>query len=158
MTFALKGFYQLYNDGNQRIFGIDACSHEIGCRPEVFATEFRYLRKLNIYSSIVDNKVIKYKLNGISIHRKNPGFSVTYHVGEDFLGLCDGLRAIDEAINFLGLQRGERIGHALALGTEAIRYYELKRWTIHIRKQDLLDNYVWVLYNCLLYTSPSPRD
>lgn len=149
MTFALKGFYQLYNDGNQRIFGIDACSHEIGCRPEVFATEFRYLRKLNIYSSIVDNKVIKYKLNGISIHRKNPGFSVTYHVGEDFLGLCDGLRAIDEAINFLGLQRGERIGHALALGTEAIRYYELKRWTIHIRKQDLLDNYVWVLYKTI---------
>lgn len=146
MVFALKEFCQLYHRCSQRLFGIDACSHEIACRPEVFATEFRYLRKLNI-PVLMDHKVGVYECSSdqFSIKKKDQGFSVTYHVGEDFLGICDGLRAIDEAINFLDLQRGERIGHALALGTDAERYYELKRWTIHIRKQDLLDNYVWVL-------------
>lgn len=149
MTFALKEFYRLYSGCSRRVFGIDACSHEIGCRPEVFATEFRCLRKLNMYSSVNNMKMPEYEFNSTCAGKKNSGFSVTYHVGEDFLGLCDGLRAIDEAINFLGLKRGERIGHALALGTDAAKYYELKRWTIHIRKQDLLDNYVWVLYKTI---------
>lgn len=27
----------------KKVLGIDACSSEIGCRPEIFATAFRYL-------------------------------------------------------------------------------------------------------------------
>ena len=103
-----------------RIKGIDACSHEIGCRPETFSTEYRYLRA-----------------------KTTLGF--TYHVGEDYLGLCDGLRAIDEAIRFLELQRGDRIGHALALGIDPNNYYKQKRYVIYMPAQDLLDNCIWLL-------------
>ena len=50
----------------------------------------------------------------------------TYHVGEDFLDIADGLRAIDEAILFCGLERGSRLGHALALGIDSYEYYKYK--------------------------------
>lgn len=78
----------------QRVLGIDACSNEIGCRPEAFATEFRYLRKVSElcysvpwYRSPIEN----YEELGI-----------TYHVGEDFLDIVDGIRAVDEAMTFFG--------------------------------------------------------
>lgn len=41
---------------------------------------------------------------------------MTYHTGEDFLDIVDGLRAIDEALLFLQMEKGERLGHAMALG------------------------------------------
>lgn len=65
-------------------------------------------------------------------------------MGEDFLDIIDGLRAIDEAILFCDLKKGDRLGHALALGINSIQYYELKRYTVCLEKQDLLDNLVWM--------------
>lgn len=125
----------------QRIFGIDACSKEIGCRPETFATEFRFLRECS--------------QNTVNIHwyqepRKDYiSLGVTYHVGEDYLDLMDGLRAIDEAIQFLEMKKGDRLGHAIALGLDAKTYYALKRWSVYLPKQDYLDNLVWMLYRSL---------
>lgn len=121
---ALAGYLQKNRGACSRISGIDACSLEIGCRPEVFATEFRYLRK---YGQV----------------------GVTYHVGEDFLDIMDGLRAIDEAIQFLQMEKGDRLGHALALGIEPEAYYRSKRRNIYLTKQDYLDNLVWILYRSL---------
>lgn len=40
----------------------------------------------------------------------------TYHVGEDFPHLISGIRAVDEAVAFLELRHGDRIGHATAIG------------------------------------------
>lgn len=48
---------------------------------------------------------------------------LTYHVGEDFLEISDGLRAIDEAILFCDMKRGSRLGHATVLGIDLDRYY-----------------------------------
>lgn len=81
----------------QRVYGIDACSNEIGCRPETFATEFRYLRHVS---------ELRYKIPWYRTtveHYEELG--LTYHAGEDFLDITDGIRAIDEAINFLELQK-----------------------------------------------------
>lgn len=116
----------------QRIRGIDACSHEIGCRPEVFATAFRFLREFPVryYRSQYSSEM--------------PRLAVTYHVGEDFLDIADGLRAMDEAIRFLDLRRGDRFGHALALGIDPHLHYETKHHQIVLPKQDLLDNLVWI--------------
>lgn len=119
-----------------RIRGIDACTFEIGCRPEVFATEFRFLRHLSL---------IKQRDVFISGKPMQPKLSVTYHVGEDFMDIIDGLRAIDEAIVFLELESGERLGHAMALGVNAHDYYRLKHNRIVLTKQDYLDNIVWAL-------------
>lgn len=133
-----KLFYELRTEPYLReaIRGIDACSNEIGCRPETFATDFRYLRQV-----IPSNRRSLFKKNEKPVQLK-----LTYHVGEDFLNLTDGLRAIDEAMMFLNMRRCDRLGHALALGIDADKYYELKGNRIIMPKQDALDDDVWLLY------------
>ena len=127
---------ELDNDIRLRIRGIDAASGEIGCRPEVMASEFRYLR---FFNPINDNTN--------PFKEKNPlNLKVTYHVGEDFNHIIDGLRAIDEAILFLNMKRNDRLGHALALATDPQSYYSLRKNIIVLSKQDLLDDLAWFMY------------
>lgn len=103
------------------VTGIDAASNELLCRPEVFAPMFRYARHC-----------------GIS--------RFTYHAGEDFYDIIDGLRTIDEAIDFMGYTIGDRIGHGLALGSDTTSYYTQKHNILLIPRQFLLDNVVWMKY------------
>lgn len=118
----------------QRTRGVDACANEIGCRPEVFANTYRFLRGA-VLSHCID-----------SFHGKQAVLSFTYHAGEDFLEIADGLRAIDEAISFLELRRGDRLGHALALGIDPIDHYQMKSSIPILSKQDCLDNLIWLLF------------
>lgn len=119
----------------RRIRGIDACANEIGCRPEVFANVFRFLRQFPTEF---------YRKSSLCVSQ--PYLSATYHVGEDFLDIADGLRAIDEAVYFLNLKRGDRLGHALALGVDPRVHYQVKGCRIVLPKQDYLDNLVWLYY------------
>lgn len=118
----------------KRIFGIDAASSEIGCRPEVFAAAFRYLKA---------HRRMYRTAEGL---QKLPQLRATYHVGEDFLDIADGLRAIDEAVKFLNLGYGDRLGHALALGINIKQWYEQKEYKIVLPEQDYLDNLVWIYH------------
>lgn len=113
------------------IRGIDACSREIGCRPEVFAPAFRRLRRNHVKTQW---------------QRKKPSYNlgVTYHVGEDFLDVVDGLRAIEEALLFLELAQGDRLGHGLALGIDSDEWYTKKHNRVILSRQDLLDNCVFL--------------
>ena len=121
-----------------RIRGVDASSFEIACRPETFATEFRFLKSFVPQS---------YSINLLTSKKRIlPKLGISYHVGEDFLDIADGLRAIDEAISFLHLSRGDRLGHAIALGVSPDIHYSLKDQTIILPKQDMLDNFVWLLF------------
>lgn len=126
-----------------RIRGIDAASHEIGCRPEVFAQAFRYLRGNR------PRRRVSWKDRMEGCPRPQSVLWATYHVGEDFLDITDGLRAVDEAVCFLDLRRGERIGHGLALGIEPRDYYRLKEYTVRMSAQDLLDDLSWLLRRSL---------
>lgn len=138
---ALDKYMHTYDREKQRVRGIDACSMEIGCRPETFATEMRYLRACSR-----DNAQQPwYDTSGNAYHE----IGITYHVGEDFLDIADGLRAADEAVKFLCMEKGDRIGHGLALGADPQEYYKTKRNSIYLRKQDYLDNLVWILYRSL---------
>ena len=82
---------------------------------------------------------------GLEKERQIGKLHATYHAGEDFLDITDGLRAIDEAILFCDLKRGSRIGHGLALGISPYEYYKYKGYKIVIPKQILLDDVVWML-------------
>lgn len=104
-----------------RLTGVDAAGNELNCRPEVFAHAFRYLQEYG-------------------------NFGRTYHVGEDFYDLIDGLRAVDEAVIFLELGKKDRLGHALALGVNPHDYYKNRRYNIVMPRQNLLDNYVWLYH------------
>lgn len=128
-----------------RIYGIDACSNEIGCRPEVFSHAIRatrYLNGLQTEALVTKSKPL-------------PTIRVTYHAGEDFLDPVDGMRAIDEAIIFNEMTHGDRIGHGLALGIDVQEWYACKRNTIVMPKQDYIDNLAWMIQKVIDYKIPS---
>ena len=104
-----------------KIVGVDAAGSELNCRPEVFAPYFRNLRNYNI-----------------------PNF--TFHAGEDFYDIVDGLRTIDEAVNFMDYKFGDRIGHGLALGLNVFEFYDERHNNMIIPAQILLDNLVWLKF------------
>lgn len=118
---AFIAFKEKYKKKAKKVVALDAANSELFCRPEVFAQAYRYAKMHN------------------DIH-------YTFHAGEDYIDLVDGLRAIDESIIFLNLKRGDRLGHALALGVDACSYYERKHYTIAGEKQCLLDNMIWVFH------------
>ncbi len=114
-----KAMYRLLGDGC-KFAGIDTANSEIFCRPEVFAHAYRYLD--------VD------------------GIRRTYHVGEDYFDLTDGLRAIDEAVFFLRMRHGDRLGHCIAIAIDPKMYYESRRYHVPVPQQVLLDNLVWLYF------------
>lgn len=114
---ASKKLSAICNDPN--VAAVDAASSELAARPEVFSQAFRYLRHY--------------------------GYRATFHAGEDFYDIADGLRAIDESIRFLRLKSSDRLGHALALGIDAEQYYATRHNYIALPKQWMLDNVVWIL-------------
>lgn len=124
-------------DIGSRLKGIDACSSEDGCRPEVFAVVFRTLKQHTVYRT--DTK------------KKLPQLRVSYHVGEENQDVLDGLRAIDEAVYFLNLGSGDRLGHATMLGISAEEWYLRNEYKISIRQQDYLDNVVWMYHRMVHY-------
>jgi adenosine deaminase len=100
--------------------GVDAASSEFDTPPEVFAPTFRALR------------------------RKETFHHFTYHVGEDFFHITSGIRAIYEAINFLGLQSGDRIGHGTATAICVNTWKAVVGETILIKKGEWLDNLIFI--------------
>ena len=73
------------------IRGVDAAANEMHAPPELFGPLFRVLAK-----------------SGVA--------HFTYHVGEDFPHLISGIRSIDDALRFLPLRNGDRLGHCTAIG------------------------------------------
>jgi len=115
-----------------RLVGIDAAGSEISARPEVFAQGFRFLRKC---------RGGDYFLLGTSLK----SLGVTYHVGEDFNDIVDGLRSVRESLLFLEMRCGDRIGHGLVLGTDVFGYYKRHGFTIPMSKQCIIDNMAFML-------------
>lgn len=115
-----KGQY-IYKD---MIVGFDSAANELHASPEAFSPIFRKLAFLG------------YK-------------NFTYHAGEDFVHILSGLRMVYEAVDFLEMQSGNRIGHATALGIEPElwnqRLYDSK---LTIKKGEWLDNLVFAYYFC----------
>lgn len=130
----------------QKIVGIDAASQEIGCRPEVFAPVYRML----------GNHTASYRDQYFHVCQIST-LGKTYHVGEDFLDIVDGLRAIDETIRFLDFSCGDRLGHTIALGINVSDWYEKKHCSVTLPVQDYLDNLAW-FYHALNHFHISGMD
>ena len=145
-TIGIQRLRKCYGRRAMQVYGIDAASKELTCRPEVFGTCFRFLHK---HSADLEENGTSHPL---------PQLRRTIHVGEDFLDVADGLRAIDEAIHFLGLESGDRLGHALALGIDARAWYAAKNNVITLPAQDYLDTVVWLYRHLLKYQLPDMMD
>lgn len=105
------------------LVGIDFAGSDMKERPYVFAQLVRYARKKDFNN-------------------------FTYHSGEDFHDIIDGIRAIDEVLHFLYWGEGNRIGHALSLFVDVQKYYEDRHRNIVMPKQVMLDNLVWLTDWC----------
>lgn len=105
----------------QMVKGVDAAASEFDTPPEVFAPSFLRLR----------NSGIKH---------------ITYHAGEDFFHILTGLRSIYEAIEFLGLRTGDRIGHATASGIEVALWKSNIGDKILMRMGDYMDDLVFAYH------------
>ena len=138
-AFAIAELREKYPIVGRRVLGIDAASNEIGCRPEVFAVVYRYLREH------------RYSYMTVEGMKRLPQLYSTYHVGEDFLDLADGLRAIEEAMIFLELGSGDRLGHALALGVNAEEWYASKNYRVALPWQDYMDNLMWIYHKIVQF-------
>lgn len=137
---AIYHFRESYREEASLLLGIDACSQEIGCRPEVFAPVYRFLSE-----HIAEEVPVTPHTPELKQLKK------TFHVGEDFLDIVDGLRAVDEAVRFLNLQCGDRIGHGTVLGINVKKWYEFKENTIVLPQMDYLDNIVWLYHKLIEY-------
>ena len=117
-----------------QIVGIDAAGSEFNCRAEIFAESYRKIKAASRehWIDILSDKVQRQ-------------LGRTFHVGEDFYDIVDGLRAVEESLLFLNLGRGDRIGHGVALGIDAFKYYSERHYTLIINRQCLLDNVAWML-------------
>lgn len=105
-----------------KISGIDTAASEFDAAPEVFAPAYRYLRR-----------------NGIN--------NFTFHAGEDFSHIISGIRAIYEAVEFLELNKYDRIGHATALGIN-VKLWRIRMGAyVYIKRGEWLDNLLF--YNKL---------
>ena len=101
--------------------GIDAAASEFDTPPEVFAPYYRKLR--------------------------NEGFEhFTYHAGEDFYHILTGLRAIYEAMMYLDLRPGDRIGHATASGVDVALWRGNIGEKMWMRIEDYLDDLVFAYH------------
>lgn len=104
------------------IRGVDGAGNELDAPPEVFAPTYRAMR------------------------RRAAVGGATYHVGEDFFHLASGVRAVEEAVRYLDLGPGDRVGHAIALGVEPSFWIERVGDRVLIPREHVLDDAVYALF------------
>ena len=126
--FLLEAIRYLEKNAENKIVGIDTANFEKNNRPELYGPTYRKIRNCSPTESVI---------------------GATFHVGEEFSTLCNGLRAIDEVLQFLDYRANDRLGHALALGIEPDHYFKVKRDNVICSLGDYLDDLAW-LYAILL--------
>lgn len=108
----------------EKLVGIDAAANELDAPAEVFAEAYSMLR-----------------IAGIK--------HFTYHAGEDFYHIISGLRSIYEAVEFLDLRCGDRIGHAVACGVDPNLWYRNMGDCMLIRRGEYMDSLL-IMYKLIL--------
>lgn len=91
----------------QVLRGIDVCTDELGVPTWVLAPLCNYVRSVSRATSDYLRR---------ECGENVPPLRVTVHAGEEFIHLLGGLRRVDEALSYLELGQGDRIGHAMSLG------------------------------------------
>lgn len=128
---------------SEYIVGIDAASDENAMEPWMFAPVYKEMRTHTHTKPVVDRQMKDRKR---FIRIQNIGF--TYHVGEDFRHIISGLRHIDEILENFGYKSGDRLGHALALGTDAEQWVSDNEM-VPIPKLEHMENLLWIWGVCI---------
>lgn len=115
---ALAELHDSKSKESKKVLGIDAAASEFDTPPEVFAPSYRFLRERGYQH-------------------------FTYHAGEDFFHILSGLRAMYEAVEYLNLQRGDRIGHGTASGVSPEVWRDNIGDRLLIRQGEYLDDLIF---------------
>ncbi len=110
--------------------GLDLCTDEVGVPMWVMAPLCRYVREVSQAASAALQSDWREEL---------PPLRMTVHAGEEFVHLLGGLRRVDEAIEYLNLGQGDRIGHGIALGTNPTEWAMRSSGIAVSRMERLLD-------------------
>ncbi len=126
--------------------GIDACTDELGVPTWVLVPLFRFLHDVGCLVSAELERQL-----GCHV----PPLRTTLHAGEDFVHLLGGLRRIDEALRFLELREGDRLGHAIALGVHAAEWAR-SACRIPVPREDRWLDLIWEWCQYARERLPSP--
>lgn len=108
--------------------GLDVAGDETRWPIEIFAPALRWLRKAYLAKGNAKFAVLK------------PHLSV--HAGEDYAHVLSGMRHLDETVRFCAMSRGDRLGHALAIGIRP-KHWFARHGEVLLNVDDHLDNLVW---------------
>jgi hypothetical protein len=112
--------------------GFDICRDETGIPTWVYAPVFRWLI----------SKCEEAARDPRCRARRYAMVRLTSHVGEDFVHLLGGLRAMDEALRDLQLRSGDRVGHGLALGVDPLPWAR-KTAFVPLPREDRWLDLIW---------------
>lgn len=116
--------------------GLDACTLELAVPNWPFVRLFERVREAS-------------RRAADTLSRRRPEWEVrpiraTFHAGEEYRSLHDGLRRMHELVEFGILTRGDRVGHGLALGEDAERWSRTAQ-SVAQPREERLDDLLWEL-------------
>lgn len=136
---AICGLIRRYPKSLDIIRAIDVCTDELAIPNWVLAPLIKYLRETSIHIAKNFEQNTKQRVDALRM---------TAHVGEDFVHLLGGLRRIDETIKYFGLEQGDRLGHAIALGIDPQKWASATRG-VAMTKMDRLFDLAWEARFCI---------
>ncbi len=125
----LESWREVDPEISRTTLAIDAASTETDAPPEVFAPAFRYLRR-PLYD----------------VPRGGLALQATFHAGESFFHPISGLRAVYEAMEYLDLKRGDRLGHGMVLGIDFEQWLANSELDPYLPMEEKLDDLVWAIH------------
>jgi hypothetical protein len=130
---ALVSVLQKYPQALRTVRGVDLCTDEAGVPVWVMAPLVRWVRDAGQQAAIHLNHRGEFNI---------PPLRTSFHAGEDFVHLLTGLRRLDDVVNYLRLEEGDRLGHALSLGVDPSVWCDRVGRIVQPREDRLLD-LVW---------------
>ncbi|HEV7642804.1 MAG TPA: hypothetical protein VGO50_02575 [Pyrinomonadaceae bacterium] len=130
---ALVNLFQKYPMSLRTVRGFDLCTDEAGVPIWVMAPLIRWVKDAS------HQAIQQLKRRG---EFDIPPTRLSIHAGEDFVYLLTGLRRLDEAITYLNLQEGDRLGHALALGIDPSSWCK-RAGRVIVSSEERLFDLIW---------------
>lgn len=119
------------------IRGLDVVGDETRWPIERFAPMLRWLRS----PEATPGEPLNFPAE-LGPHRPLPRLHLSIHAGEDYAHPLSGLRHVDETVKFCEMRHGDRLGHALALGTPPDEWLR-RHGDATLPLDEHVDNLVW---------------
>jgi hypothetical protein len=127
---SLVSLFRKYPLALRTVRGIDLCTDEAGVPIWVMAPLIRWVRDAGLQAAT------QLRLRG---EFTIPPLRTSVHAGEDFVHLLTGLRRLDDTVNYLQLEEGDRLGHALSLGVDPSGWCDRVGRVVQTHEERLFD-------------------